>query len=233
MRTTIILYSLFWAMACTPKGQQTATPSSSESIEQEQENALVESEPQAEEESTSTEPAEEPASPSTEEPPVAEAPSEAIAPTKKRYRRGGGKVRRGDRALELKKVVNGAGRRVTLESHKAPILVLTFGASWCAPCKKELPALEKLARGYSPKDIAFIAVNIDSSIAKGKVFMKRSGLKRVLAVYDPKSTNVQSYDPPTMPSTFVINDGIVKHLHAGFHSGDERKLKRVIDRELK
>jgi thiol-disulfide isomerase/thioredoxin len=161
------------------------------------------------------------------------APPEAAAPTAtKRYRRGGGKVRKGSRATELKQAVNGAGKRVTLESQKAPVLVLTFGASWCAPCKKELPALEKLAKRYARTDVAFVAVNIDSTIAKGKTFMKQAGLKRVLAVYDPKNISVRSYAPPTMPSVFIMNEGVVKHVHPGFRSGDERKLKKAIDREL-
>ncbi len=188
--------------------------------------------------SESTPAAEEATTPIAGDAPAAEPspPAEVTPPpatAKKRYRRGGGKVRRGGRALELKKAVNANGKRVTLESYKAPVLVLTFGASWCAPCKKELPQLEKLARKYSPSDVAFVAVNIDSTVAKGKTFMKQAGLKRVQAVYDPSSVNVQSYDPPTMPSVFIVKNGIVKHLHAGYHTGDEKKLKKAIDRELK
>jgi thiol-disulfide isomerase/thioredoxin len=228
MRTAMILCTLFLASACVAKGGQTDTPSYSERVELE--TTPIESVTKAPVEEAEPQQAEPAAI--AEEPIVAEPSNEPATAVKKRYRRGGGKVRRGDRALELRAVINGAGKRVTLESHKAPILVLTFGASWCAPCKKELPALEKLARGYSPAQVAFVAVNIDSTLATGKAFMKRSGLKRVQAVYDPKSTNVQSYDPPTMPSVFIVNEGIVKHLHAGFHSGDERKLKKAIDKEL-
>lgn len=221
---------LLLALACTSGTRQvnSETPTTSE-VEGEEVAEAESSEAQEEKEATESLEAEARESPEAEP----EAVPVPATPKKKRYRRSGSKVRRGDRAIELKKVVNGAGKRVTLESQQAPVLVLTFGASWCAPCKKELPALEKLAKGYAPNQVRFVAVNIDSTIAKGKAFTKRAGLKRVLAVYDPKSSNVQSYDPPTMPSTFIVNEGIVKHLHAGFRSGDASKLKKAIDRELK
>lgn len=230
MRKAMILCSLMLAWACGAQGGKRNVPNSSGSVAQETANSETASE--AADEQT-TPPSDE--NPAAVEEPDTTPPEEAEAPAveaRKRYRRGGGKVRKGGRAAELRKAVNGAGKRVTLESQKAPVLVLTFGASWCAPCKKELPALEKLAKKYARSEVAFVAVNIDSTISVGKTFMKRAGLKRVLAVYDPKNTNARSYNPPTMPSVFIMKEGIVKHLHPGFRSGDERKLKKAIDREL-
>ncbi len=62
--------------------------------------------------------------------------------------------------------------------------------------------------------------------------MKKAGISKVVGLYDPKSSTVESYDPPTMPSTFVIKKGIVKHVHAGYRSGDVAKLQKVIDKNL-
>jgi thiol-disulfide isomerase/thioredoxin len=142
------------------------------------------------------------------------------------------KVRKGDRAASFVAVKDGAGKKFKLKSYKDRVVVLTFGASWCKPCKKELPAFEKLAKTYDPKKVIFIAVNIDSSLAKGKAFVKKAGLKKVVAVYDPKSSAVESFEPPTMPSTFIIKRGIVKHVHAGYRSGDIEKLAKLINKEL-
>lgn len=233
MRNLMILCSVILVSACGPNSGQRSMPTASGAAAPET-PPTEDAPPPANEVAADTSAAVTPLHP--EDAALPPTPPQEAEPTgveaKKRYRRGGGKVRRGGRAIELRNAVNGSGKRVTLESHKAPILVLTFGASWCAPCKKELPELEKLAKGYAPSDVAFVAVNIDSTIATGKTFMKRAGLRRVQAVYDPKGTNVQSYDPPTMPSVFIMKEGIVKHLHAGFRSGDERKLKKAIDREL-
>lgn len=138
----------------------------------------------------------------------------------------------GDRAAEFVKVVDADGKQVRLRDFKDRIVVLTFGASWCAPCKKELPALEKLARSYDPKKVVFVAVNIDSSVAKGKKFVRQVGLSTVRSFFDPKHSTVESWDPPKMPSTFVIERGIVKGVHAGYAAGDEKAIARLIDRAL-
>lgn len=143
------------------------------------------------------------------------------------------KVRKGDRAASFVAVKDVKGKSVKLSNYKDRVVVLTFGASWCKPCKKELPAFEKLAAKYDPKKVIFIAVNVDSKKSAGEAFMKQAGLKKVLGFYDSKSSTVSSYEPPTMPSTFVIKKGIVKHVHAGYRDGDIAKLTKVIAKELK
>ena len=144
-------------------------------------------------------------------------------------------VKRGDRAAEFVQVVDQNGQPVSLKRFRDQVVVITFGASWCEPCKKELPAFEKLAQRYQKRGapVVFIAVNIDSEASKGKKFMSNAGLRAVRAVYDRQKSTVESYDPPKMPSTFVIRRGIIKHVQAGYESGDENKLAAVIDRELK
>lgn len=142
-------------------------------------------------------------------------------------------VRRGDRAAEFVKVVDARGKRVRLRDYRDRVVVLTFGASWCAPCKRELPALEKLAAKYDPKKVTFLAVNIDTSVAKGKKFVKQVGLRRVVPLFDPGHSTVESYDPPKMPTTFLIDRGVVKHVHGGYSAGDEKKLAALIDKALK
>jgi cytochrome c biogenesis protein CcmG/thiol:disulfide interchange protein DsbE len=144
-------------------------------------------------------------------------------------------IKRGDRAADFVQVVDAAGKAMSLKRFKDQVVVVTFGASWCEPCKKELPAYEKLAQKYQKRGAAvvFIAVNIDTDRAKAAKFMGQAGLRAVRAAYDRQKSTVESYDPPKMPSTFVIRRGIVKHVHAGYESGDESKLAAVIDRELK
>jgi len=144
-------------------------------------------------------------------------------------------VRKGDRAAEFVQVVDSSGKRVWLKSFRDRVVVVTFGASWCEPCKRELPAMEKLARRYQQKraPVVFFAVNIDTELAKGKKFMQQAGLRAVRAIYDSRKSTVESYDPPKMPSTFIIRGGVVRHVHAGFATGDETALAAAIDRELK
>jgi cytochrome c biogenesis protein CcmG, thiol:disulfide interchange protein DsbE len=144
-------------------------------------------------------------------------------------------VRAGGRAPELVKVVDRAGKKVRLARWKDRVVVLTFGASWCAPCKKELPAFEKLAAAYASKSarVVFVAINVDNERVKGEAFVKQAGLKHVVAAFDAGKASVVSFDPPKMPSTFVMRGGLVRHVHAGYAAGDEVKLAAVVDAELK
>jgi thiol-disulfide isomerase/thioredoxin len=143
------------------------------------------------------------------------------------------KVGEGDRAAELPPVVTQKGKKLRLRELRDKVVVLTFGASWCAPCKKELPALEKLARKYAGKNVVFIAVNIDEERKKGEKFMREVGLRAVIQAFDTRKGAVNAYDPPTMPTTYVVRKGLVRHVHKGYRGGDDRKLERVIAAELK
>jgi thiol-disulfide isomerase/thioredoxin len=142
-------------------------------------------------------------------------------------------VGEGQRAVEFRTVVDEAGRNLRLAQFRGKVVVLTFGASWCVPCKKELPALEQLARAYQGKQVAFVAVNIDTDRGKGRAFMKKAGLRVVQRAFDPSGGTIELYDPPKMPTTFVIGPrGIVHLVHGGYQAGDEQKLARMIDRLL-
>ena len=124
---------------------------------------------------------------------------------------------------------------MSLKPLKGDVVVLTFGASWCEPCHKELPALERLAQHYKKAGakVVFMAVNIDNQKAKGKHFMDKAGLHAVRETFDTAKSTVEAYDPPKMPSVFVIKHGVVKYVHAGFTPGDEKKIASAIDHQLK
>ncbi len=122
-----------------------------------------------------------------------------------------------------------------LKQHRGKIVVVTFGASWIKPCKKQLPAWEKLAVKYKSQDVVFIAVNIDKDPAKGKTFIGAANLKEMKAGFEPSGATVELYDPPSMPTTFVISKRrIVRHVHKGYQAGDgdAKKLAKALDKLL-
>jgi thiol-disulfide isomerase/thioredoxin len=140
-------------------------------------------------------------------------------------------VGQGDRAPEFVQVVDAQGRRASLRRDRNQVIVLTFGASWCPPCKRELPALDKLARDYAraKAGVVFLAVNIDTDRSKGQRFFSQLKIRTVERLFDPRKSTVELYDPPKMPSVFIIRDGIIRHVHGGYVPGDEKHLKTQID----
>jgi cytochrome c biogenesis protein CcmG, thiol:disulfide interchange protein DsbE len=141
----------------------------------------------------------------------------------------------GDRAAAFRGVQDASGANVTLAAHRGKVVVVTFGASWCAPCRRELPALERLAARYAAQgaDVQIIAVNIDRDRATGRRFMSEFGFEHVQAVFDPNSATARLYDPPAMPSTYIIDKrGLVRAIHEGYRPGDENKIRQAVDRLL-
>lgn len=126
------------------------------------------------------------------------------------------------------------GKTVKLSALKGKVVLLDFWASWCAPCKKELPALDKLAAGYRGQDVVILTVNIDKNKANATKFLKKAKIKHLRVVLNPDGSVAGQYNLPTMPTSFVIDKrGIVRFVHDGYKPGDERKFKKEIDQLLK
>ena len=139
-------------------------------------------------------------------------------------------VKEGQRAPELDGAKDARGKAFKLKAYRGQWVVMTFGGSWCKPCKKELPAWDRLAARWQGK-VAFVAVNLDNDPAKGKKFMDGLKVKRMVRVYAPEETTPAAdiYSPPKQPSSFVIDPkGIVRELHEGYENGDEAKMDALL-----
>jgi thiol-disulfide isomerase/thioredoxin len=144
-------------------------------------------------------------------------------------------VKEGDRAPELENARLVSGKKFRLREQHGKWVALTFGGSWCKPCKKELPAWDKLAARYRGR-VLFVAVNIDLDPAKGGKFLDKLKIANLTRVFMPenKTTSVDSYDPGTFPSTFVVDpNGVVRVVHKGYSSGDEGTFARRLDALVK
>jgi thiol-disulfide isomerase/thioredoxin len=136
----------------------------------------------------------------------------------------------GDRAPEPKGAKDTAGKPFKLSSLHGGWVVMTFGGSWCKPCKKELPAWDRLAGKWAGK-VTFVAVNLDNDPAKGKKFMDGLKLKNLVRVFAPENSTSAAdiYAPPAQPSSYVIDpNGVVRKIHESYYSGDEKKLDKLL-----
>lgn len=141
----------------------------------------------------------------------------------------------GSRAPELDSSTKTVrGKKFRLKALRGQWVLVTFGASWCKPCKAELPAWDKLAAEYEGK-VKFVAVNIDNDRKKADRFLKKMKLRNMTVVFSPegKTTSADSYvggDDPKFPTTFVIDPkGVIRHVHREYHPGDAKKLAAKLD----
>ncbi|MEJ7598030.1 MAG: TlpA disulfide reductase family protein [Kofleriaceae bacterium] len=137
----------------------------------------------------------------------------------------------GDRAAELDVAVDGNDRPFRLKSLKGKWVLVTMGADWCGPCKKELPTWDKVAGDVKGK-VTFVAINVNNDKADGKKFNKKLKLANMTLVYMPeeKSGVAPRYGAETMPSSFLIDpQGVVRLVRAGFDerdaAGESKRLK--------
>ncbi len=127
-----------------------------------------------------------------------------------------------------------AGQTVKLSSLHGKVVLVDFWASWCEPCKEELPLLDKLAPKLRAKGIEIVAVNIDDNKASAEAFVRSHGLNQLTVVSDADKSIVGAYEPPKMPSSFAVDSsGIVRAVNAGFDSGDEVKIEAELTKLAK
>jgi thiol-disulfide isomerase/thioredoxin len=139
-------------------------------------------------------------------------------------------VKVGDKYVELD-AKTAKGKKFRLKDMTGKWVLFTFGASWCEPCHKELPAWDKVAPKFSGK-VLFVAVNINNKQEEGQQFFGSLKLRHIFPVFmpDENSPAIKAYDPDKMPSTFVIDpSGVVRVVEYGYHKGDEDKLAQQLD----
>ena len=123
-----------------------------------------------------------------------------------------------------------SGTTVELAAFKGKIVFVDFWAHWCAPCKKELPVLDKLAKRYASKDVVFLAINVDSDKKDALAFLSSVGISNLSVLLDPKGQVAEKYSPTAMPSSFVIDkEGNIRFVNAGYVAGDEKKFVQQLD----
>lgn len=103
-----------------------------------------------------------------------------------------------------------------LESTRGKPVILAFWASWCGPCRQELPALSKYAAEHP--EVQIFAVNVDRERQKAAQFMARSPFSLPI-LWDNQAIALGHYEVTSMPSTYLIDaQGTVKWHHVGYSS---------------
>jgi len=106
------------------------------------------------------------------------------------------------------------------------VLLLDIWASWCGPCKQELPMLDEMAARLRSKGVQIVAVSIDHERANLDKFLGARGRWSLTIAHDPKGEVADRLQPEKMPTSYIIDrQGIIRYVNYGFVPSDAGKIE--------
>jgi peroxiredoxin len=96
------------------------------------------------------------------------------------------------------------GASFRLSDHRGKVVLVNFWATWCPPCREEMPALERLYRQHKAQGLVLVAVSIDADPKVVPPYVKGSKLTFSVAL-DPKAEVANKYGVRALPSSFVVD----------------------------
>ncbi|HEX2540129.1 MAG TPA: TlpA disulfide reductase family protein [Caldimonas sp.] len=125
------------------------------------------------------------------------------------------------------------GPNLRLKEQRGRVVMVNFWATWCGPCRQEMPQLERLHRKYKSTGLVLLGVNVDDDPKKAAEVAAKLGVSFPM-LYDTDKAVSKLYDLATMPSTVLIDrDGTVRYVHRGYFAGYEENYEKQIRELLK
>ncbi len=123
------------------------------------------------------------------------------------------------------------GRATTLGPKLEPVSLVHFWATWCPPCRDEIPSLQRLARDFSDHDdFGIVMVAVADETQKAEVFLGNWG---TMALYDPNWDVAHRYGTDKLPETYLVVGGEVVKKFVGQTDWDNPELRELIADRLK
>ncbi len=120
------------------------------------------------------------------------------------------------------------GSNLRLEEYRGQVVLLNFWASWCGPCRQEMPLLDRLHHRYEDTGFAVLGVNVEGEVAPAQEIVDKTNVTFPILIDDGQKVS-EMYNLQAMPSTVVIDrDGVVRYIHLGYKPGDEAKYVEVV-----
>ena len=118
-------------------------------------------------------------------------------------------------------------QRIDLESLRGRPVLLTFWASWCGPCRKELPELQKLAGELKTEDLALVTVNMDRTPAMGMKFLEKYGID--VPVFLMSRTDLSRLGVESLPTNVLIDrEGRPVQIYEGYSPAVPAEIRQLV-----
>ncbi len=113
------------------------------------------------------------------------------------------------------------GKNIRLSELRGEIVLINFWATWCGPCRQEMPLLDDIHQNYRDMGFTVLGVNVENDPAKADDHLAENPVSFPI-LYDTRSEVSKLYQVDAMPTTVMVDrDGNIRHFHRGFKPGYE------------
>ena len=115
------------------------------------------------------------------------------------------------------------GENLRLSEFRGDVVMVNFWATWCGPCRQEMPLLDELYSRYGRVGFSLLGVNIDDNSSKAMDMVSELGVTFPV-LFDSRKEVSKLYEVDAMPVTVLIDrEGTVRYVHQGYKPGYEEK----------
>ena len=117
-----------------------------------------------------------------------------------------------------------AGGQVSLAKLKGQVVMINFWASWCGPCRQEMPLLDQMYKKYKPLGFTLVGINVEPDTKDADGYLAKTPVTYPILL--DKENKVSSlYQVSAMPSSVIVDrKGRVRYVHHGYKPGDENEF---------
>lgn len=124
------------------------------------------------------------------------------------------------------------GKTVKLSDFRGKVVMVNFWATWCPPCRAEMPMLDALAKANKEAGLVVLGLNVDIDTAERDAYLHENPVSFTI-LDDSRWATAKLYIAPSQPATFFIDrKGYLVHVHQGYKSGDDAlyaaKIKELL-----
>ena len=120
------------------------------------------------------------------------------------------------------------GENIRLAEQRGQVVMLNFWASWCGPCRQEMPLLDGISKKYGKMGFVLYGINVDQDTTDAQKVLQKIKVSYPI-LFDPESKLSSLYKVEAMPSSvFIDKKGNVRFIDRGYAPGDEEKYIKQI-----
>ena len=120
------------------------------------------------------------------------------------------------------------GENLRLSEYRGDVVMINFWATWCGPCRQEMPLLDELYGRYQRVGFNLLGVNIDDDSRRAMAMVDELGISFPV-LFDEEKKVSKLYEVEAMPLTILLDrEGTVRHIHHGYKPGYEQNYLNEI-----